>query len=124
LIGAVWITGIPGPKGKETFLNQSFASVTKLVKMKGWHGSLHDVKPPAGKTVLIGGESEKEIQCKILALKIEKELPCPQTVIDPGERWWHDTSVVWQNRFERFFKGHDDFSIRVKFECGLTVMPP
>jgi len=75
LINAVGIVWIPGLEGEQTFSHESITCIAKLMKVKRRHGTLHDVQPPTGQSLLVGGEGKEQIESELPRLEIEQKLP-------------------------------------------------
>jgi len=111
LIGAIWITGIPGAKCEESFFYEFVASLPKLVPLKHGHGTFDDVESPAGESELIGGECEEEIESELLGFKVFEPLFGSQSMVEPSEGSWNFSDDIRYDGHEWFFKRHDWFSI-------------
>jgi hypothetical protein len=123
LVAAVRIIAAPGAKGEEIQFGQSAACIPEGVAVEPRHGELDAIEPPAGESIPIGGDGEKQIQADVLGPQAFEKAFAAEAVVDPGERVGHFTNPLWHEQGQGLFQWHGVASVARNMRCGRSATP-
>ncbi len=112
LVNAVRIIGIPGSKGDESFSHEILPCLPQLVEAECGHGSFEDVESPTGKSFVVGGKGEKEVEGEFFRLEVGEKAFRSQPMINPRKGSRDFTDEILNDGMQRFVERHGRFSMK------------
>ena len=105
LVATVGLIASPGAIGEQIQFGQSATCIPEGVAVETRHGALDAIEPPAGESIPIGGQGEKQIQADVLGPQAFEKAFAAETVVDPGERVGYFTNPLWHEQGQGLFSG-------------------
>jgi hypothetical protein len=111
LVAAVGVVVSPGSIAQQIQLDQSSASVPEGVAVETTYGTLDAIEPPAGESVAIGGQGEKQIEADVLGPQSFQKAFAAEAMVDPSERAGYFADSLRCQQRQGSFQRHGVISI-------------